>query len=130
MEDDLKILKVEYLSNHWSDLLQISNLSYGDQTQIKFGLNFEIKMTSDGRWLQNIKSGISQQHLIGSSSNCKSLGENQIWNEDDLWGRLQIIKSGISQQPLIGSSSYFKPILRGPNQNDIWIEIWNEDDLR
>ena len=27
MEDDLKILKVEYLSNHWSDLPQILNLS-------------------------------------------------------------------------------------------------------
>ena len=27
MEDDLKILKVEYLSNHWSDLPKISNLS-------------------------------------------------------------------------------------------------------
>ena len=33
MEDDLKILKVEYLSNHWSDLPQILNLSLGDQTQ-------------------------------------------------------------------------------------------------
>jgi hypothetical protein len=35
MEDDLKILKVEYLSNHWLDLPQISNLSLGDQTKIK-----------------------------------------------------------------------------------------------
>ena len=35
MEDDLKILKVEYLSNHWSDLPQIFNLSLGDQTKIK-----------------------------------------------------------------------------------------------
>ena len=34
MEDDLKILKVEYLSNHWSDLSQILNLSSGDQTKI------------------------------------------------------------------------------------------------
>ena len=25
MEDDLKVLKVEYLSNHWSDLPQILN---------------------------------------------------------------------------------------------------------
>ena len=33
MEDDLKILKVEYLSNHWSDLPQILNLSSGDQTK-------------------------------------------------------------------------------------------------
>jgi hypothetical protein len=35
MEDDLKILKVEYLRNHWLDLPQISNLSSGDQTKNK-----------------------------------------------------------------------------------------------
>ena len=35
MEDDLKILKVEYLSNHLSDFLQILNLSLGDQNKIK-----------------------------------------------------------------------------------------------
>ena len=34
MEDDLKILKVEYLSNHSSDPPQILNLSLGDQTKI------------------------------------------------------------------------------------------------
>ena len=39
MEDDLKILKVEYLSNHWLDLPQILNLSSGDQTKIKNALN-------------------------------------------------------------------------------------------
>jgi hypothetical protein len=32
-EDDLKILDVQYLSNHWSDLIQILNLSYGDKTK-------------------------------------------------------------------------------------------------
>ena len=39
MEDDLKVLKVEYLSNHWSDLLQILNLSWDDQTKIKQAWN-------------------------------------------------------------------------------------------
>jgi predicted translin family RNA/ssDNA-binding protein len=34
MEDDLKILKIEYLSNHWSDLIQILNLSYVEQTKV------------------------------------------------------------------------------------------------
>ena len=34
MEDDLKILKVEYLSNHWSEFTQILNLSLGDQTKV------------------------------------------------------------------------------------------------
>jgi hypothetical protein len=33
MEDDHKIIKVEYLSNHWSDLPQILNLSSGDKTK-------------------------------------------------------------------------------------------------
>ena len=28
MEDDLKILKVDYLSNHWSDLSQILTQAY------------------------------------------------------------------------------------------------------
>ena len=35
MEEDLKILKVEHLSNHWSDNPQILNLSLGDQAKIK-----------------------------------------------------------------------------------------------
>ena len=33
MEEDLKIIKIEYLSNHWSDIPQIFNLSLGDQTK-------------------------------------------------------------------------------------------------
>ena len=37
MEDDLKILKVEYLSNHWLDVTQIWNLSLGDQTTLATG---------------------------------------------------------------------------------------------
>ena len=32
MEDDLKLLKVEYLSNHLLDQTQILNLSLNDQT--------------------------------------------------------------------------------------------------
>ena len=41
MEDDLKQLKVEYLSNHWSDLHQISNLSLGDHIKLKNSWNEE-----------------------------------------------------------------------------------------
>ena len=44
MEDDLKILKVEYLSNHRWDLPQILNLGSGDQ----------MKTTSTGGRPQNI----------------------------------------------------------------------------
>ena len=35
MEEDLKILKGEYLSNHLTDLPQILNLSLWDQTEVK-----------------------------------------------------------------------------------------------
>jgi hypothetical protein len=38
---------VEYLSNQCSDLSQISNLSLEDQTKINFGLEFEMKTTTD-----------------------------------------------------------------------------------
>ena len=69
MEDDLKVLKVEYLSNHLLDKTQILNLSLDDQT-IFFKI-FKMKTTSNGRRPQNIKSGISQQPLIGSYSNFK-----------------------------------------------------------
>ena len=39
IEDGLKKWKIEYLSNHWSDLTQIWNLSLGDQTKIKNAWN-------------------------------------------------------------------------------------------
>ena len=47
MEDDLNLLKEEYLSNHWSDFPKILNLSLGDQTitaeEIKPKLNISWK---------------------------------------------------------------------------------------
>jgi hypothetical protein len=86
MKDNLKILKVEYLTNHWSDLPQIIDLSSGDQIKLKI---LEMKTTSNGRWPQNIKSWISQQPLIRSSSNLELSSGDQIqiknaWNKDDL----------------------------------------------
>ena len=39
MEDDLKILKDEYISNHWWDLPQILNSGLGDPIQIKDSWN-------------------------------------------------------------------------------------------
>ena len=53
MEEDLEILIVECLSNHWADLPKILNLGSGYQTQIKMR---EMKWTSKGRQPQNIKS--------------------------------------------------------------------------
>ena len=67
MEDDIKILKVEYLSNHSSDLPQFFEFKLRGPNQN--GILLEIKTTSNGRRPQNIKSGISQQPLIGSYSN-------------------------------------------------------------
>ena len=60
-EDHLKIFKVEYLCNHLSDHIQMSNLSLDDQTKQN--------KTSNGRRPQNNKSGIAQPTLIGSCSN-------------------------------------------------------------
>jgi hypothetical protein len=68
MEDDLTILKVEYLSNHSSDPPQILNLSSGDQTKIKM---LKVKMTSNGRRPQNIKSQISQIINLSSGDQTK-----------------------------------------------------------
>ena len=96
MEDDLKILKSKYLSNHWPDISQILNLSSGDQTKIKNTLNendLQWKMTSSGRWPQNVKSWISQYPVIFvkfelklREANQKQKGLKQRWPpmEDDL----------------------------------------------
>jgi hypothetical protein len=45
IKDDLKILNIEYLNNHWSDLIQILNLSYGDQTKVY--RSFRLKTTTN-----------------------------------------------------------------------------------
>ena len=39
LEDNLKILKVEYICNHWWDCPQILNLSLGDHNKIKKSWN-------------------------------------------------------------------------------------------
>jgi hypothetical protein len=62
-EDDLKKLKVEYLSNLLLDHTQILTLSLYDQTL--FCQSFKLRRPQD------IKGRISQQILIGSYSNLK-----------------------------------------------------------
>ena len=47
MEDDLKIWKVEYLSNHWMDLTQIWNLSYWDQIRVQKGIKWRQTQMED-----------------------------------------------------------------------------------
>ena len=53
-DDDLKIWQVEYLSNHWSDLTQIWNWSYGIKSECTKVLNeddLQRKTTSKyGKW--------------------------------------------------------------------------------
>ena len=71
LEDNLKILIVEYLSNHWSDHAQILNLSLCDQNQ---GLQMhKVKiptMEDDLHWKTTSKyCGISQKPLVRSCSN-------------------------------------------------------------
>ena len=63
MEDGLKLLKVEYLSNHLLDHAQIWNLCLYDQTIFYKSLK--------QRRPQNIKKGISPQPLIESYSYLK-----------------------------------------------------------
>jgi hypothetical protein len=95
-----------------------------------------MKMTSDGRRPQNIKSGISHQisnlSLVdptkikfGLKSETKATS-----NGPPIGKRPQNIKSGISQQPLIGSSSNFKLKLMGPNQNKMLLENKRTSDGR
>ena len=115
MEDNLKILKVQYLSNHWLDLPQTLNLRSGDKIKNKHAWNEEDlqykKTTShNGRQPRYIKTWISQQPLIGSSSNLKHklMGPNQIKKNEMKTtfnnGRgSQNIRSEIYQQVLVGS---------------------------
>jgi hypothetical protein len=63
MEDHLKILKVEYFSNHCTDLPKLSNLSLGDQTKIKFGLKFDMKTTSNGPLMEDDLKKLKGEYL-------------------------------------------------------------------
>jgi hypothetical protein len=54
MEDDLKILKVEYLSNHWSDIILILNLSYGGQTKVNRSLKVKTTPMEDDLKILNV----------------------------------------------------------------------------
>ena len=66
MEDNLNILKVEYLCNQ----TQILNLRLYVKT-VFYKSKSKMKTTSNGRQPQNINSGISQQPQFGLNSNIK-----------------------------------------------------------
>ena len=71
-EDNIKILKVEYLSNHWSDLLQILNWSSEDQTKNQNTLNEEdlklLKVEYLSNWLDlpQILNYSTYEFLVGN----------------------------------------------------------------
>ena len=55
MEDDLKLLKGEYLYNHWLDLPQIFNLSRVDQTNIEYCLKWRRPPMEDDLNILNVE---------------------------------------------------------------------------
>ena len=78
MEDDLKIWKVEYLSDHWSDLTQIWNLSLQDLTRGYKGVNWRwTRMEDDLRW-KTTSSRRRPQKVEYLSNHLLDLP--QIWN--------------------------------------------------
>ena len=68
MEDNLNILKVEYLSIHLLDPTPILNLSLYDQTILYNPFKWRQPQMENNLKILKVK-GISQQPLIGSSSN-------------------------------------------------------------
>ena len=138
-EDDHKLW---YLSSNLLDLPHMLNISSWDQNKVKKGLNeddLQWKMTSKGRWPQRMKVWISQQPLIGYSSNFKHklIGPNQSkkrfqWKTTSNGRWPQNMKSWIYQPPLIGSLKSFKHELMGPYQIQIsfqWRWTSKKDDF-
>ena len=95
MEDDLRILKVEYLSNHWSDLTQILNLSLGKWRRLP--MEDDLKILK-GQWPLIRFFPSYKLKLWGPIKNQKSLKGRQPPMEDNLqfktksnWRRTQNI---------------------------------------
>ena len=61
MEDNLKILKAEYLSNYWSDFPEILNLSSGGQQQKNTQKKRQLLMEDD---LKILKLGYLSNHWL------------------------------------------------------------------
>ena len=92
MEDDLKILNVEYLSNRWTDLTQIWNLILGDQTKVNKFFKWRWLLTEDDLKILDLEyfsNHWTDLTKIGNSSLGDHEGEylsnhwmdlNQIWN--------------------------------------------------
>ena len=78
----------------------------------------QMKMTSNGRWLQILKV---EYHLSDQNFKLELRWPNQtiqfLCEDDPQWKQPQNTRTIICQQPLIISSSYFKHKLRGSNRN-------------
>ena len=78
MEDNLKILKVEYISNQWSDNPKISKLSLGDETKITFCLKLRGPQMEDNlkilkvEYLSNHWSDLPQISNLSLGNQTKS----------------------------------------------------------
>ena len=87
MEDDLKILKVEYLRNKWSDLPQILNFRLGDQTTIENCSKWRQPSMEDDLKILKVKylsnHWLDLTQIMNISLSDLSEIENA-WNEDDL----------------------------------------------
>ena len=124
VEDDLKIWKVEYVSNHWSDLTQIWNLSlYGfakRYTSVKWRwppMEDDLKW----RWPQNMKSWILQQPLVGFYSDLKLMliGLNQRVQ------RCQMKITSIGRQPNVEDDLKIWKVEYVSNHWSDLTQIWN-----
>ena len=62
MEDDLKVLKMEYLSNHLLDHTNILNLSFDDQTILNKSLKKRLPSMEDD--LKILKWQYLSNHLL------------------------------------------------------------------
>ena len=118
MEDDLKILKVEYpiIRSWFKDHNTILNLGFDDQTKRKMTSNgrrppiednLQWKTTSNGRRPQNIKSGISQHTQIVNLS----LYDQTIFCKSFKWRQLQNIK--ITRRTTGSKGLYFLQVSQG-----------------
>ena len=126
MEDNLKILKVEELSNHWSDLPQILNFSSGDQPKSKH-LKWRRPPVQDSHNL--LKVEYLGNHWLGLSQilNLWTGDKTKIkitWNEDDLrWkmtSKYQKLNTLITDIPqILNLSSWARSKIKN---------AWNEDD--
>ena len=131
MEDDLKILKVEHLSNHLFGHTQILKLSLYDKTRFYESIKWRRPQMEDD--LKQLKVEYLSNYLLEHTKILElSLYDQTIFYKSLKWRRPQNIKSVISQQPYIGSYPNFKLGLRWPihNKSLKWRRPPMEDNLQ